>query len=211
MSPLDVAIIVVVAMLASAATLVVLRRRSPTKLTPSPRRILFPFFGTSLSQSALDAALRLCRADKATLVPAYLARVPLSLPMTAPLPKQATQALPVLEAIEQRALSSGVPVDTRIERGRTYRHAVLELIGNERFDRIVAAAAAKGGDGFGAEDIAWLLERAPGEIVILRAATLEPPRKRWLGGARPTPAGVRTLAPARPRPERAAPLFQQLP
>jgi Universal stress protein family len=163
-----VAIAVGAAVLASALTLAV-RRRRPQRLTPAPNRVLFPFFGESLSQSALDAALRLCRADDATLVPAYLAEVPLSLPLDAPLPRQATQALPVLEAVEQRALSSGVPVDSRIERGRDFRHALLELIDHEHYDRIVAAAAARNGDGFDAEDIAWLLDHAPGEIVILRA------------------------------------------
>ncbi len=53
-------------------------------------------------------------------MPAFLARVPLNLPLDAPLPRQASKALPVLEAVEQRALSNGVPVDSRIERGRTF-------------------------------------------------------------------------------------------
>jgi hypothetical protein len=129
---------------------------------------LFPFVGSALSRQALDAALRLCRAEDATLVPAYLARVPLTLPLDAPVPRQATEAMPILEAVEHRALSAGVPVDSRIERGRTYRHAVSELVRHERFDRIVAAAATNGSDGFSAEDIAWLLDHAPGEIVVLR-------------------------------------------
>jgi hypothetical protein len=42
------------------------------------------------------------------------------------------------------------------------------LIHHERYDRIVAAAASNNGDGFSADDVAWLLDRAPGEIVILR-------------------------------------------
>jgi hypothetical protein len=33
---------------------------------------------------------------------------------------------------------------------------------------VVAAGAAHNGDGFSADDVAWLLDRAPGEIVILR-------------------------------------------
>jgi hypothetical protein len=163
----EIAIVVGVAIAASIATLLVRRRRP--KLQPSPRRVLFPFFGQRLSRSALDAALRLCKSDSATLVPAYLAQVPLSMPLDAPLPLQAAQALPVLEAVEQRALGSGVPVDSRIERGRTHRHALLELLDHEPYDRIVAAAAVRNGDGFSAEDIAWLLDHASGEIVVLRA------------------------------------------
>jgi len=38
----------------------------------------------------------------------------------------------------------------------------------ERFDRIVVARASNGHDGFTPDDIAWLLEQAPSEIVILR-------------------------------------------
>jgi hypothetical protein len=66
--------------------------------------------------------------------------------------------------------SSRRRVDARIESGRSLRHAVLQLIDHERFDRIVTAAATKGSDGFSADDIAWLLDRAPGEIVVLRPA-----------------------------------------
>ena len=40
---------------------------------------------------------------------------------------------------------------------------------HERFDQIVAAGATNG-DGFTADDVAWLLENAPGEILILRPA-----------------------------------------
>ena len=83
---------------------------------------------TALSPRALDAALRLARAESATLVPVFLARVPLHLPLDAPLPRQSGVALPLQEAIEQRAAQFGVPVDARIERGRTYRHALRQTI-----------------------------------------------------------------------------------
>jgi nucleotide-binding universal stress UspA family protein len=140
------------------------------EIQPGPRRILFPFIGTALSRTALDAAIRLCRAEGATLVPAYVAQVPLTLTLDSSLPRQSRQALPILEAIEQRAHRANVPVDARIERGRSLRHAVLQLIDHERFDRIVTAAATKGSDGFSGDDIAWLLDHAPGEIVVLRPA-----------------------------------------
>jgi hypothetical protein len=143
------------------------------KVEPAPKRILFPFAGSALSGAALDAALRLCRAEDATLVPAYLAQVPLTLPLESPLPRQSRRAIPVLDAIEQRADRYGVPVDSRIERGRTYRHAVMELVGHERFDRIIAAASTNGGsDGFSADDVAWILDHAPGEILVLRPRTI---------------------------------------
>lgn len=144
------------------------RRREP--LEPTPRRILFPFIGRSLSQPALDATIRLARAGDSTLVPAFLAQVPMSLPLAAALPRQCEEAMPLLEAIEQRAIQEGVPVDSRIERGRTYRHALRELVANEQYDRIVIAAATHGTDGFDAADVAWLLDHADGEILVLRPA-----------------------------------------
>ena len=78
--------------------------------------------------------------------------------------------MPLLETIEQKAAARGVPVDARIERGRTLRHGVREAIAHERFDRIVVAAAGVPGEGFGGDDIAWLLDHAPGEVVIIRPA-----------------------------------------
>ena len=171
MSVLELAGILVAAALGAAVTVAVLlaRRTGGTPTATSARRILFPFLGESLSEPALNAALRLAKAEGATLVPAFLAQVPKDLPLDSPLPRQCGTAMPILEAIEQRATKSGVAVDSRIERGRTYRHALHELIDHERYDRIVAPAAANGTDGFSAEDVAWLIDHAAGEIVVFRA------------------------------------------
>jgi hypothetical protein len=145
-----------------------LSRRAPV------RRIAFPFTGEGLAEPALVAALRLARAEGATLMPVYLALVPMRLSAEVPLPAEAAQATALLEAIEQRALSANVPVDSRIERGRTVRHALRELMAHERFERMVVAAGAEGrGEGFSAEDVAWLVEHAPGELIALRPAQPE--------------------------------------
>jgi nucleotide-binding universal stress UspA family protein len=154
------------------------RRRTDASITPAAQRILFPFVGQALSTRAFDVALRIARAEGATLVPAYLAIVPLSVQLDTPLKKQAGVALPMLEAIEQRAATQGVPVDSRIEPGRSVRHAFRRLIEHERFDRVVAAGATNG-DGFNSEDVAWMLENVPGEILILRPSlkTAELPRR----------------------------------
>ena len=66
------------------------------------------------------------------------------LPLDAALPVQCDGALPLLEAIEQRAARSGVPVDSRIERGRSYRHAMREMVAHETFDTTVVTAADSG-------------------------------------------------------------------
>jgi nucleotide-binding universal stress UspA family protein len=153
---------------------VVSARRRRAALPAPARRILFPFTGTALSDRALDAALRLARADDAALVPVYLAPVPMALVLDAPQPRVCDRAFSVFEAVEQRAARCGVRVDARIEPGRTPRHALREAMRHERFDRIVVAAARGGGDGFGAEDVSWLLRNAPGEVLVLRAASAAP-------------------------------------
>jgi nucleotide-binding universal stress UspA family protein len=176
-----------VIVLASALAVVVARYRGyrPRQASPGPagsaRRIVFPFVASALSRRALDAALRLARAEDATLVPVFLARVPLHLPLDAALPRQSTIAITLQEAIEQRATAFGVPVDARIERGRTHRHALRQTIANERFDRMVIAAAAHDSPGFAPDDVAWLLANAPGEIVVLRPSSREEP---WIEPAR---------------------------
>jgi nucleotide-binding universal stress UspA family protein len=193
MTALIVVLIVALLLLAAVALKLAPRRRpvSPPVLAPDggARRILFPFVAHALSQRALDAALRLARADDATLVPVFLACVPLHLPLDTPLPRQSEIAMRLQEAVEQRASAFEIPVDARVQRGRTARHALRQTIADERFDRIVIAAATDGARGFGPDDVAWLLEHAPGEIVVLRPGEEErlvppPPRRRIAPGAR---------------------------
>jgi nucleotide-binding universal stress UspA family protein len=131
-------------------------------------QILLPFTGTAISRRAVDAALRLARAEHATLMPAYLAAVPKRLPLDCSIPAEAAKAMPMLETIEQRANAQGVAVDSRIERGRSYRHALARLLSHERFDRVVVPATAEIGAGFSGDDLVWLLEKAPAEVLILR-------------------------------------------
>jgi hypothetical protein len=61
-----------------------------------------------------------------------------------------------------------VPVDSRIERERTLRHALSELRDTERFDTVVATAKTPGSEGFEPDDVAWLLEFVPSEVLVLR-------------------------------------------
>ena len=131
-------------------------------------QILLPFTGTAISRRAVDAALRLARAEEATLMPAYLATVPKRLPLDCAIPAEAAQAMPMLEAIEQRAIAQGVSIDSRIERGRSYRHALARLLDQERFDRVVVPATVGDGAELSGDDLVWLLEKAPAEVLILR-------------------------------------------
>jgi hypothetical protein len=78
-------IIVLVALAALAAAQMHRRIRRPTRIVaPGTRRILYPFVANALSPPALDAALRLANAEHATLVPVFLTRVSLHLPLDTP-------------------------------------------------------------------------------------------------------------------------------
>jgi hypothetical protein len=88
------------------------------------------------------------------------------LPLDSPLPRQSANGLPVLEAIEQLAARQDVAVDARVSRGRTYRHALELLLAAEVVDRVVVPA----GDGLSSDDLVWLIDKAPAEVVILRPA-----------------------------------------
>jgi len=173
---MTVLVVILAGALAALGVVLVVRERSaraPRLSTPSPTRILFPFIGTALSQRGLDAALRLARIDGATLVPVFLARVPMHLPLDAALPGQCDGALPLLEAIEHRAVRSGVAVDARIERGRSYHHALRQLVEHEPFDTVVVTAGDAGTPGLLPDDISWLLEHVPGEIIVIRPGAPE--------------------------------------
>jgi hypothetical protein len=171
MSGLDVGLLVLVAVLAAAVVALFVARRPPRRLPvrKGARRILVPFAG-SLDQTVLDAAIRIASAEEAVLVPAYLLVVPLQYEEDSPLREQVKMAMPLLEAVELAALRAGVPVDARIEKGRTLTHAVKRLWEAEPFDRIVAPAPAEGREGFTPKELAWLLTNAPTETVVLKPA-----------------------------------------
>ena len=143
-----------------------LRHKRPYEAAGRPR-ILVPFSG-ELDPTVLDAAIRIARAEEAVLVPAYLLLLPLELGPESAATGEVGVAMPLLEAVEQAALREGVPVDARIERGRTPTHALTRLWEVERFDRIVVPAG--GGSGFSATDLAWILTHAPSETLILKPA-----------------------------------------
>ena len=108
------ALIVILALGIMLSALVIAYSSSGSRRTPLPaagrQRILFPFVAEGLSVDALDCALRLAAAEDATLVPAFLARVSLTLPLQAALPRQGAISLGLQEAIEQRAgVCSGSP------------------------------------------------------------------------------------------------------
>jgi nucleotide-binding universal stress UspA family protein len=160
-------------------------RRPRRQSTPAVRRILLPFTGADISRRAFEAAVRLARAENATIMPAFLVRVPRQLPIDSAVPAQCAAGLPLLDVIEQRAGAQGIPVDSRIARGRTYRDALRRLLEEESFDRIIVSATSERRNGLSADDLEWLLERVPAEVMILRPAPEDASRISATGVAGP--------------------------
>jgi hypothetical protein len=144
-----------------------LLHRHELSVEPGARRILVPFAG-ELDPTVLAAAIRLAKVENAVLVPAYLLIVPLALPEESPLTGEVEVAMPLLEAVEHAALKEGVPVDARIEKGRSLTHALQRLWDVEAFDRVVVPARADAAGGFTPKELIWILAHAPGETAILR-------------------------------------------
>ena len=166
---MTIAIIAALVAVAGALALVALHRRRPA-IHRGAERILVPFTGGALDPAVLRAGIRIARAEDATLVPAYLIVVPREQPQDAPMEQEVSRAMPLLEAVEHAALRAGVPVDARIEKGRTLTHALKRLWEVERFDRIIAPAPVPGSPGFTEKQLAWLLTNAPAETVVLKPA-----------------------------------------
>ncbi|HET9720066.1 MAG TPA: universal stress protein [Solirubrobacteraceae bacterium] len=145
-------------------------RRPARNRRPTVRTILVPFTGQGISRRAFDAAVRLARAEHATMMPAFLACVPRTLPIESPLPAQCADAMPLMEAIEQQAAAQGLEIDARVARGRTYRDALRRLLEQEPVDRVIVSATDSPRKGLTADDLQWLLERVPAEVLILRPA-----------------------------------------
>ncbi len=145
--------------------------RLPARDRPRPvRRILLPFTGQAISRRSFEAAVRLAKAENAIVMPAFLARVPMDLPLETALPVQCASGMPLLDAIEQRLTSQGIPVDSRVGRGRSARDALRKLLDQEDFDRIIVSADEDPHVGLSYDDLRWLLQRVPAEILILRPA-----------------------------------------
>ena len=173
MSAVVVILIVVVTLLAGLAAghwLLPRRRRPRAEQTNPVRTILLPFTGQAISRRSFEAAVRLARAENATIVPAFLARVPRNLPLDAPVPAQCSGGMPLLETIEQKATAQGLTVDSRVGRGRSYRDALRRLLEQEHFDRVIVSATDSPRIGLSGDDLEWLLERVPAEVMILRPA-----------------------------------------
>ena len=141
------------------------RRRSEDD---SGETLLFPFDHSTYSERALTRSIKIAKGSGATLLPAYLAVVPLKVSLQSPLPRHADRAIPMLEEIEIEARRQGVRVDSAIESGRSLRHAMTRVLEERHPDQALIPAASNGRGGFSPEDIAWFLSRVDCGVIVLK-------------------------------------------
>jgi hypothetical protein len=60
-------------------------------------------------------------------------------------------------------------VGSSVSRGRTYRDALRHQLDDEPVDRIIVSATTDPRTDLDGEDLQWLLEKVPAEVLILRA------------------------------------------
>ena len=132
-----------------------------------------------------------------SIMPAFLARVPMNLPLDAALPVQCARGMPLLEAIEQRASSQGVA--GRLARRAAGARPAMRCANCSSRSTSTASSSPPTktpGPGLSYDDLRWLLERVPAEILILRPAPEDTRRisgrgrQRALLSGGPTPARV---------------------
>ncbi len=172
------------------------RRRLPQA---GPRRVLVPFTRGHLEPTVLDAAIRIARAEEATLVPAYLILIPMQFALDAPMSQECAKAIPLLEAVEHAASRAGVTLDARVESGRTPIHALERLWNVEHFDRIVIPAPAGREPGFTPKELLWMLTSAPSETLILRPDPALRAAKQPAAARPPLPQRRQRISPAAER------------
>lgn len=160
------------------------RHRLVRRRAIGSRRLLVPFTSGELDPTVLAAAIRIARAENATLVPAYLLVMPWELTESSPMQKEVAVAMPLLEAVEHAALREGVRVDARVETGRSPTHALGKLWDAERFDRTLVPAPIGRGAGFRPKDLTWILAHAPMETLILRPEPAVPESEELVRHAR---------------------------
>jgi hypothetical protein len=166
----SVIVIVCVAAAAGVAVGYFLTRRG-ARSGNEPRqggRILVPCTGSVISYRTVDAVVRLAKSEGATIVPVLLERVPRELPLETALLPDSSRGIESVDAIQAKAAAAGVAVDPRVARGRSYRDALRRLLQEEWFERTIVLPSSSQDLGRSVEDVQFLLEQVPGEVMILR-------------------------------------------
>ena len=133
------------------------------------KRILVPFTGGALDPTVLAAAIRIARAEEATLVPAYLIVVPLEFSAEAPM-RTAGRGRDAAARSGRARRAARWRSGRRASRERPVRRS-MRSSGSGTPSGSTASSCRRrsaGAPGFTPKDLAWMLTHAPSETLILR-------------------------------------------
>lgn len=119
--------------------LAVTARRSVTTL----RRILVPVVEAVASERAVELASRLGEAQKAAIILANVVEVPLTMPLSAPMPEEEARGREALEVAKTIVARHGLPVSTRVIRERYAADGILRIAREEAVNVIVMGLGVK--------------------------------------------------------------------
>lgn len=118
--------------------------------------------------AALGHAASLAGRDGEVVLASVL-EVPMGQPLGASLGRAVDDACAALDAGE-REVAGARAFDTRLLRGRSFSEAVLDAARSERFDAIVLETGSDSPCNDDRAQIAAVMERAPGTVVLVRPA-----------------------------------------
>ena len=182
--------------------------RRPAKGRPvTVRRILLPFTGQAISRRAFEAAVRLAKAEDATIMPAFLARVPRNLPLDSPLPAQCADG--DATARGDRAERAAARESPLIRGSRGAAPTATRCAGCSRRSSSTGSSCpppTAPGSGSAATTSSGCSQRVPAEIMILRPA---PDDTRRISANGLTRALLSAPRPQKSLPSRSDPRLQR--
>lgn len=106
------------------------------------RNILVPILATTPSD-LLEMACKLARQDKTQVTALYVIEVPMTLPLSAPLPKETAASQRALDRAQAIAQEYGVPIETRVIQARLAGRLIVETAKDLKADLILLEAGRR--------------------------------------------------------------------
>jgi APA family basic amino acid/polyamine antiporter len=133
------------------------------------QRILVPLKLSEIGEEVLATAIKLAEEHRAAVRVLHVLRVPLELPIDAPLPEQEDNARVSLEEASELAAEHGVEIETEVVRARSIGEAVVEGARRCEADLILLGSAPRWRQQsrFFSPTVDYVLRHAPCEVMVV--------------------------------------------
>jgi APA family basic amino acid/polyamine antiporter len=132
-------------------------------------RILVPLKLGPIGEEVLATAVRLAEERGCSVEVLHVIRVPLDLPLDAPLPDQERQAEESLAEIREMAAEHGVELEEKIVRARALGQAIVDEAREQKADLILLGSAPRWRrqSRFFSPTVDYVLRKAPSEVMVV--------------------------------------------